>query len=471
MQLMEKNLNSKITTKAFECPEAGCNKSFSTSSNLTRHLIVHSGSQPFACDRCSKRFNQKGNLVKHLRSHDNAHLRWDRSTEDKPFKCPLCKRSFTVNLSRKHHLVTFHGKSPDYEERNSDPDITAGSHDGDDEDEEDVDEEDNKNENQSTDSCSNGETTTQETTQPHCTSLESNNSDSLSCTSTNSMNTFDHPKSPEVESKTEMPSEVLISKTSSGEGEYMDFMTIKTCMPRNIGKKPAEYRDFILSQFPSLSDEFQEMRYIISRLVWVIEHSDTERVKCHKECILNSATQLKRVLAMGGGLSSQKHAFTFGDFKIESDNPMTDNQRSLSNGNTNTNSILSSASGEKMTAPDNDAFTKLARHFVSAPGYYDPDSMSLDTLSFEGVDADDEIASTSNEAQNNSSCGDAEVSTTRCHCCASRGVFCVPDARSNTPRMAGLYCVPIGDGGDSIILDNMSEVSEVNIQATKKQRS
>jgi len=69
----------------------------------------------------------------------------------------------------------------------------------------------------------------------------------------------------------------------SGDGEYLDFMSLKSYMP-NFLRKPAEYRDFILSQFPSLNEEFQEMRYIISRLVWVDEHADTERVKARKVC-------------------------------------------------------------------------------------------------------------------------------------------------------------------------------------------
>lgn len=52
-------------------------------------------------------------MRKHLKSHENAHLRWDRNTSDKPFKCsfPNCTRSFTVKSSLQNHIATHqHGR-------------------------------------------------------------------------------------------------------------------------------------------------------------------------------------------------------------------------------------------------------------------------------------------------------------------------------------------------------------------------
>lgn len=72
--------------------------------------MIHSGERPYACPKCPKRFNQQGNLSKHIKAHDNAHLRWNRNTKEKPFKCPHpdCDKSFTVKINLENHLYNFH---------------------------------------------------------------------------------------------------------------------------------------------------------------------------------------------------------------------------------------------------------------------------------------------------------------------------------------------------------------------------
>jgi hypothetical protein len=49
-------------------------------------------------------------MTKHLKSHENAHLRWDRNTISKPFKCsfPGCSKSFTAKTSLQNHILTQH---------------------------------------------------------------------------------------------------------------------------------------------------------------------------------------------------------------------------------------------------------------------------------------------------------------------------------------------------------------------------
>ena len=54
-----------------------------------------------------------GNLTKHMKTHDLSHLRWNRSTKSKPFKCPFdgCVKSFTAKSSLQSHLLSHRGAS------------------------------------------------------------------------------------------------------------------------------------------------------------------------------------------------------------------------------------------------------------------------------------------------------------------------------------------------------------------------
>lgn len=52
-----------------------CDRSFSISSNLQRHIRnIHNKEKPFKCHLCDRCFGQQTNLDRHLKKHENGHL-------------------------------------------------------------------------------------------------------------------------------------------------------------------------------------------------------------------------------------------------------------------------------------------------------------------------------------------------------------------------------------------------------------
>lgn len=59
------------------------------------------GQKRHPCTFCTKEFDHAAHLIQHIRVH----------TGEKPFKCPLCFRSFKSNQALKYHSVQTHQKS------------------------------------------------------------------------------------------------------------------------------------------------------------------------------------------------------------------------------------------------------------------------------------------------------------------------------------------------------------------------
>ncbi|XP_020897273.1 zinc finger protein 226 isoform X2 [Exaiptasia diaphana] len=96
--LTEEELTEEIVTssgqKIFKCKK--CEKEFSFSSRLKRHLLVHTGARPFECPICLRRFTQAVDLKRHMLRHSGQ----------KPHVCQYCGKQYTRGDRLKVHLLS-----------------------------------------------------------------------------------------------------------------------------------------------------------------------------------------------------------------------------------------------------------------------------------------------------------------------------------------------------------------------------
>ncbi|CAD5223238.1 unnamed protein product [Bursaphelenchus xylophilus] len=82
-----------LQDRPHKCPKPDCDRRFSRSDELTRHIRIHTGQKPFQCRICSRSFSRSDHLTTHVRTH----------TGEKPFTCDVCGRKFARSDERKRH--------------------------------------------------------------------------------------------------------------------------------------------------------------------------------------------------------------------------------------------------------------------------------------------------------------------------------------------------------------------------------
>ncbi|XP_043912397.1 E3 SUMO-protein ligase EGR2 [Protopterus annectens] len=82
-----------VHERPYPCPAEGCDRRFSRSDELTRHIRIHTGHKPFQCRICMRNFSRSDHLTKHICTH----------TGEKPFACDYCGRKFARSDKRKRH--------------------------------------------------------------------------------------------------------------------------------------------------------------------------------------------------------------------------------------------------------------------------------------------------------------------------------------------------------------------------------
>lgn len=82
-----------VKAKPFPCAVQGCERRFSRSDELNRHVRIHTGQKPFQCTICARAFSRSDHLTTHTRTH----------TGEKPFSCDVCGKRFARSDERKRH--------------------------------------------------------------------------------------------------------------------------------------------------------------------------------------------------------------------------------------------------------------------------------------------------------------------------------------------------------------------------------
>uniref|UniRef100_A0A8C6UBV7 C2H2-type domain-containing protein n=1 Tax=Neogobius melanostomus TaxID=47308 RepID=A0A8C6UBV7_9GOBI len=97
--------------------ERECGKRFALNQNLQSHMTSHSEERPFKCSVCEKSFKKDCILTNHMKTHRGdcsecgRKLKWKSLASHLRnvhhiFACSVCKERFTDNVGLKEHMMT-----------------------------------------------------------------------------------------------------------------------------------------------------------------------------------------------------------------------------------------------------------------------------------------------------------------------------------------------------------------------------
>jgi hypothetical protein len=73
-----------------------CDKTFTKTFSLNRHMQLHTGEKPHKCGHCRKAFIQKTDMLRHETTHSDT----------LNFQCNLCEKRFKTKKNLSCHLIT-----------------------------------------------------------------------------------------------------------------------------------------------------------------------------------------------------------------------------------------------------------------------------------------------------------------------------------------------------------------------------
>lgn len=88
------------TFRSYQCDQ--CSKTYGSLTGLHSHQASHTAESRFLCPQCGKRFKTRDGLEGHLRTH----------TGERPYRCPYCPKDFTALAGLNVHVRRHTGERP-----------------------------------------------------------------------------------------------------------------------------------------------------------------------------------------------------------------------------------------------------------------------------------------------------------------------------------------------------------------------